>query len=315
MDCDHLHFPCRRPRRIVQARPQSSDEWTNMAAPALAIPNCPACASTTTKDLMVHNGHQLKTCSRCKFVFTAQRSFTTIPYEDTPLGMAAYQSMIKAAERTYRRELGFRDLWWFQRKALKWLHARLRTGRVLDISSGPGTMLMVARQVYGYDVQGVEPVATAVESAIRFGVPTFCGTAQDYAKKQPEKFDAITSFEVLQHVVDPAAFLQTAKQLLKQNAILILSTPNLDDPYCLQQKNAPAMPPPQINFFSRRSLKVLLERAGFAVTRTYTLPIPTSSVRNLYGKKGLLIRIPYLFAQRFAGKADGTTLLIMAAPM
>lgn len=174
---------------------------------------------------------------------------------------------------------------------------------------------MVARQLYGYDVQGVEPVAVAVESAIKFGVPTFCGTMQDYAKMQPVKFDAITSFEVLEQVVDPAEFSQTAKRLLKPNAILILSMPNLDDPYCLQQQIAPAMPPPHINFFSRRRLKILLERTGFAVTRTYTLPIATSSVRNRYGREGFLIRIPYLLVQRFAGKADGTTLLIMATPM
>jgi 2-polyprenyl-3-methyl-5-hydroxy-6-metoxy-1,4-benzoquinol methylase len=285
-----------------------------MAAPALAVPNCPACASSATKDLMVYGGHQLRICNHCEFVFTAQRNFATSPYEDTPSGKAAYQSRIKAAERTHRGELGFRDLWWFQRKALKWLHTRLGTGRLLDIGSGPGAMLMVARQLYGFDVQGVEPVAIAVESAIKFGVPTFYGTLQDYAKEKPGKFDAISSFEVLEHVADPVEFLQTANQLLKPNAILILSMPNLDDPYCLQQQIAPTMPPPHINFFSRRSLKVLLDRAGFSIMRAYTLPIPTSSVRNVYGKEGFLIRIPYLFARRFAGKADGTTLLIMATP-
>jgi len=261
-----------------------------------------------------YNGFPLRTCVNCKFVFTAQRSFATSQYEDIYSGVTAYRGMVQAAEQTYRGEKGFRDLWWFKRKALNWLRTRTPAGRILDVGSGPGTLLIIAKRVYGYEVQGVEPAAIAAEAANRYGVPTFCGTLQEYARTQANKFDAITSFEVLEHVTDPLEFLQTAKSLLKKNGTLIISMPNADDPYCLQQRIAPAMPPIHINFFSRRSLRCLLERAGFTIVRTYTLPIPTSSVRNVYGKKGFLLRIPYLLARRLIGKADGTTLLTMAAP-
>jgi 2-polyprenyl-3-methyl-5-hydroxy-6-metoxy-1,4-benzoquinol methylase len=263
---------------------------------------------------MVYNGYTLRTCGQCNFVFTAQRSFATSQYEDIYSGVIAYQRMIQEAQQTHLGDKGLRDLWWFKRKALRWLRGSLPKARLLDVGSGPGTLLMVARRVYGYEVQGVEPAKIAADAANGYEVPTYCGTVQDYAKTHSEKFDAITSFEVLEHVAEPLDFLQTIRTLLKKDGLLILSTPNLDDPYCLRQRIPPAMPPIHINFFSRRSLKPLLERAGLTTVRTFTLPIPTSTVRNVCGKSGFLARLPYLFARRLVGRADGTTLLTMARP-
>ena len=114
---------------------------------------------------------------------------------------------------------------------------------------------------------------------------------------------------------DPLLFLSTAKSLLKTNGLLFLSVPNLDDPYCLQQQITPAMPPIHINFFARKSLGALLQRSGFAIQRAYSLPIPSSSVRNIYGWGGFVMMLPYLAFARGIGKADGTTLLTMAKPI
>src|SRR5262249_36171986 len=154
--------------------------------------------------------------------------------------------------------------------------------------------------------------SAAAKVANEFGIPTFCGTIEEFERQNANKFDAITSFEVLEHVPDPLSVLVAARQMLKREGALVLSVPNLDDPYCLNQQITPAMPPIHINFFSRSSLGALLERAGFELRRSFTLPIPTSSVRNIYGVRGFLLRLPYLAARRLVGMADGTTLLVMA---
>lgn len=284
-----------------------------MTAAAVLV-SCPACTFEITDNFKIYNGYQLNKCNQCGFVFVAQRTFPANRYEDVYSGVTAYRMMIDDARLTYEGKKGYGELWWFKRKALAWLHARLSDGRLLDLGSGPGTLLMVARQKYGYEVQGVEPAANAAEIANGYGVPTYCGTVEEFAAQDPEKFDAIASFEVLEHVPDPFSFLSSARRLLKEKGVLVLSMPNLDDPYCLQQQIPPAMPPIHINFFSRASLRFLLERAGFEMQRTYTLPIPTSSVRNIYGAHGFLKRIPYLALTRLVGRQDGTTLLVMAAP-
>jgi 2-polyprenyl-3-methyl-5-hydroxy-6-metoxy-1,4-benzoquinol methylase len=203
--------------------------------------DCPACGFDQSADHKVYNGHQLKRCNRCALVFTAERSFSTAQYEDVYSGVTAYRMMMDGARLTHEGKKGYNDLWWFKRKALKWLHMRVPKGRLLDLGSGPGTLLMIAREKYGYEVQGVEPASAAAEVANRYGVPTYCGTVEEFAAQHPEKFDAITAFEVLEHVADPLSFLTAAKKLLNRKGILLLSMPNLDDPYCLRQPNAAAM--------------------------------------------------------------------------
>jgi len=267
-----------------------------------------------TENYKIYNGHQLNKCSRCGFVFTAERKFPVNQYEDVYSGLTAYRMMIDDARLTFEGKSGYRQLWWFKRKALSWLHGRLSSGHLLDLGSGPGTLLMVAHRKYGYEVQGVEPASAAAAVANGYGVPTFCGTVEEYCAHAREKFDAITSFEVLEHVPDPLSFLSSAKRLLKDQGVLLLSVPNLDDRYCLHQQIKPAMPPIHINFFSRKSLRFLLKRAGFKMQRTYTLPIPTSSVRNIHGLRGFILRIPYLAITRLFECQDGTTLLVMATP-
>jgi 2-polyprenyl-3-methyl-5-hydroxy-6-metoxy-1,4-benzoquinol methylase len=275
---------------------------------------CPACGSENTGHHSTYNGHALKRCNVCSFVFTAERNFQSGQYDDVYSGVTAYQMMIEDARLTQAGAKGFRHLWWFKKMALKWLRALVPNGRLLDLGSGPGTLLMVARRDFGYQVQGVEPASNAAAIANSYGVPTYCGTVEEFQSRHPNKFDAITSFEVLEHVPDPLSFIRAARKLLKQDGLLILSVPNLDDPYCLKQQITPTMPPIHINFFSRKSIERLLSRSGFTIRRTYTLPIPTSSVRNIYGRIGFLMRLPYLAVSKLIGNQDGTTLLVMATP-
>ncbi len=274
--------------------------------------NCPACGSDKTGQHSIYNGHALKRCNVCSFVFTAERNFETSQYDDVYSGVTAYQMMIDDARLTHAGAKGFRHLWWFKRMALKWLRALVPSGRLLDLGSGPGTLLMVARRDFGYQIQGVEPASNAAAIANSYGVPTFCGTVEEFQGRHPDKFDAITSFEVLEHVPDPVSFIKAARKMLKQDGLLLLSVPNLDDPYCLKQKIPPTMPPIHINFFSRKSLAALLSRSGFTIRRAYTLPIPTSSVRNIYGRSGFFWRLPYILVTKIIGRQDGTTLLVMA---
>jgi 2-polyprenyl-3-methyl-5-hydroxy-6-metoxy-1,4-benzoquinol methylase len=276
---------------------------------------CPACNSQNVQNYTIYNGHLLDRCDKCGLVFTEQRQFSTAQYEDVYSGVTAYRRMIDDARQTYEGKKGYRDLWWFKRMGLRWVHSYVSSGQLLDIGSGPGTLLLVARREFGFEVQGIEPASAAAAIANELGAPTYCGTIEQFEKQSSKRFEAITSFEVIEHVSDPLSILTAARTLLKPNGLLILSVPNLDDPYCLQQQIPPATPPIHINFFSRRSLNALLERSGFELNRSFTLPIPTSSVRNVHGKYGFILRLPSLGLRKIIGMVDGTTLLIMATPI
>jgi hypothetical protein len=56
----------------------------------------------------------------------------------------------------------------------------------------------------------------------------------------------------------------------------------------------------------------MLEAVGLELIRFHSLPIPTSSVRNVEGKAKAMRVMPWLALQRLMGRADGTTLITMA---
>ena len=254
---------------------------------------------------------QLLHCTVCKLVYTAVRDFSGDLYDQIYENIGGYRQMMDVADRTARGEAGFQQLWWFKRMALRWLEKATPGRRMIDVGCGPGTFLLVAKR-RGWEVAGVEPAAEAAAKARGFGLDVYHGYLSEFVKTKPGPFDVAVSFEVLEHVPDPVAVLHEIHCLLKPGGLAFISVPNQDDRYCLEVPNPLAMPPIHINFFNRSSLSKALTIAGFDVVRFKSLPIPTSSVRNTYGTRGFLVRLPYLILASAVGRADGTSLTVLA---
>ena len=279
----------------------------------VAVHHCPVCEGAEQRAAFVYNGFQLKRCGSCELVYTEVREFPDDLYTDVYATQWFYRQMLDAADRTARGEWGRKQLWWYKKMVLRWLKRLTAGRRLLDIGCGPGTFLLVARQE-GWNGEGVEPAQEAAKKAISLGLAVFSGYVKDYVASSPSPFDAIVSFEVLEHVPNPVDVLRDIRALLKPDGVLVLSVPNLDDPYCLKQQSELAMPPIHINFFNRRSLGRALQEAGFEIDRFFSLPIPTGSVRKTYGTKAFFLRLPGLLLAKLIGRADGTTLLAVARP-
>lgn len=274
---------------------------------------CPLCGSGSQDSIDSFNSYAMSRCRDCSFVYTQLRRIPPEQYEEVYSGEADYREMVDVAEKTASGKWGFRQLRWFKRTALRWIENDRPGGRLLDVGTGPGTFLLVAQQ-RGLSVKGVEPTKLAADKGRSLGVEIFNGVIEDFAASHDEKFDVVTSFEVMEHVPDVLSMLTSIRSVLKPDGIFVFSVPNLDDPYCLRQTIPVNIPPIHINFFRRQSMSTALEQAGFAPERYASRPIPTSTVRNDYGLAGLIVRAPMLSLLSLAGKADGTTLLGMARP-
>ncbi|MFQ5894544.1 MAG: methyltransferase domain-containing protein [Nitrospinota bacterium] len=186
-----------------------------------------------------------------------------------------------------------RIMWYFS-WALKNLPKK---GKLLDIGCGAGTFVAYASKE-GYEASGIDFSVEAIEAGKRrFGIESlFATTLEEFRRGQPhEIFDAITSFEVLEHVESPALFLGEMKELLKPGGRIALSVPNRDR-WPVREFND--YPPHHLTQWSERSLRRLLEALGFEILQIERTPIPLS-INFFYGYlvRILLYKILNLYAK------------------
>ncbi|MEQ8847846.1 class I SAM-dependent methyltransferase [Botrimarina sp.] len=104
---------------------------------------------------------------------------------------------------------------------------RLAPGcRLLDAGAGGGEFVHLATR-RGFAAQGVEPNRGYAEFAIReYGVPVFNGFYQD-APFQPEQFDCVTMFHVLEHLEQPVDALRLLAGWLRPGGTMVVEVPSL----------------------------------------------------------------------------------------
>src|SRR5579862_5991601 len=97
-------------------------------------------------------------------------------------------------------------------------------GKLLDVGCGAGGYLRLMRSL-GWEVEGVEFDAAAVEAARRDGLRVRCGSLEDQGYASAS-FDVIMMQHVIEHVPDPVATLEECARLLRPGGELVLFTPN-----------------------------------------------------------------------------------------
>ncbi|HEY4174419.1 MAG TPA: bifunctional 2-polyprenyl-6-hydroxyphenol methylase/3-demethylubiquinol 3-O-methyltransferase UbiG, partial [Rhodopila sp.] len=132
--------------------------------------------------------------------------------------------------------------WWDPRGPMKPLHqmnpARIAwiethlpsPTRILDVGCGAGLAAeALARK--GHTVLGIDAAGEAINAARAHAegqnLPLTYRTAlAEDILSEGQTFPTITALEVIEHVPDPAAFIQVLAALLEPNGVLILSTLN-----------------------------------------------------------------------------------------
>ncbi|HWI15873.1 MAG TPA: class I SAM-dependent methyltransferase [Burkholderiales bacterium] len=97
--------------------------------------------------------------------------------------------------------------------------------RVLDIGCFDGTFL--ASLGPDVDKYGIEIMPSAADAARSKGIRI---VASDFASlaSTPGAYDAITAFDVIEHVEDPVAFLALLARAMRPGGVIVVSTGNLD---------------------------------------------------------------------------------------
>lgn len=98
---------------------------------------------------------------------------------------------------------------------------------VLDAACGNGGLGKLIKDEWGIRVCGVDFSKKGIMLAKRNGIEAKVG---DLSKKIPfgnKSFDMVFSSETIEHLVNPDRFIKEVHRILKQDGLLVLTTPNL----------------------------------------------------------------------------------------
>jgi len=152
--------------------------------------------------------------------------------------------------------------------------------RILDFGCGWGFFLAAAK-ARGWQAHGLEPLpGHAVYARAKFDVDVVTDTLRD-TSFAPEMFDAVTAFQVFEHIPDPSGDVQRLHRILKPGGVVLIEVPNIDtwSVGMLKDKHRHFVQD-HLNFFSAHTLSNLLERNGFSVLTSYK-PTRRMSYRHL----------------------------------
>lgn len=241
------------------------------------IASCPLdCEGTLAPTDIVLPESPLMRCAHCGQLVSrasAARYEQSMAEFDDPRG-----TLPDAASAPRRDEISLRRL-----KLIETMIGKPREKiRLLDVGCSSGAFLRAARAA-GFAAEGVEPALQAARTARAAGLAVFRGTLAE-AAYPPRSFDAVTMFEVIEHLADPLAVVGECRRVLQPRGLLVIGTGNT------ASWTARAMKARweyfhidrhggHVSFYHPASIRVLAQKTGFGVAR-----IATRSVR--FAEKG-----------------------------
>jgi SAM-dependent methyltransferase len=225
---------------------------------------CRICGSRLDGPFLTGDPWRVRRCRTCTAAFI-------VPVPSAEVLEAAYHEGGYADERGQVAAPLDRLLDAFSRRRLEFAAGDKISGRFLEVGSGKGRLLKVAR-AKGFDAIGVEPHSGRREFGTnRYDIEVFNGPLADFP---PERgpFDVIAMWHVLEHVPEPVDFLRQVYKLLADDGRLAIEVPNLNSwaRFATGEAWFPWQLPYHLVHFTPRAMEVALSRAGFELTSMTT---------------------------------------------
>ncbi|HVZ18361.1 MAG TPA: class I SAM-dependent methyltransferase, partial [Terriglobales bacterium] len=245
-----------------------------MAAP-IETRVCVLCGSSDSRLLITKSGYNVARCSGCGLVFVSNP-----PTPEQLREIYSFQS-------GYHENLAVEDDSLDRHRAAArahrlFLETACRPGRLLDIGCSVGFFLREAQSAR-WVAEGVEYSADTADLARKRGLTVHVG-AVDNVDLPDQSFDAITMWDVIEHMPAPLSALVAARRLLKKGGILAIETPNVDGLFpSISLRFVPVLrfwrhpePPSHLFQFSKTTLARALKQTGYEIVRVRDDRIPIS---------------------------------------
>jgi SAM-dependent methyltransferase len=161
-----------------------------------------------------------------------------------------------------------------------------RRAGLLDIGTGSGFVLELAHDSGWTGVRGVEPSADAIAQARPDIRPRIAADVMRPGLFKPESFDAVTMFQVLDHMPDPATLLDECHRVLRPGGVVLAFNHNVEAFSArMLGERSPIIDVEHTYLYTPATMRVLFDRCGFDV-------VSVKPVRNTYSLRYLAHLLP-----------------------
>lgn len=221
--------------------------------------SCPTCGSTDARHELDKDHMQLVRCAACDLVYVSptfdeahyKKVYASREYQDIvrDLGMKSHEYRVGRFGR--------------ERVALMAAHLSTAAPRYLDVGCSTGFVVEAARDA-GWQAIGVDLNPSAVEFGTARGLD-LRAVELEASGLEPESFDAVSLFDVLEHLIDPVRTLRACARLIKPGGIVFVYVPNYDSASrLLMGKDAHFIwPTHHLNYYTPATIRDLMTREGF----------------------------------------------------
>jgi len=295
--------------------------------------DCPVCNQggfSNCKVALKLNGWNIVKCSSCGFCFVNPRLKEKLIIEGYD-NKNEFASQIHCTADLYEYYQDYHDgtkLGNFKR-ILDNIERLTGKGRMLDFGCGTGTFLKIAKE-NGWNVFGLEVGSWAKKSAEEIGFDLFVGTLEE-ARYPNELFDVVFCSSVLEHLWNPLKELKEINRILRANGLFVATgIPNFNSFSIIIKRDSFKSNKPlgHLNYFTPKTLKILIEKAGFKVIRLDSFGFNYEDVfgrqilneknrmagrNNVHQKESCLKGVLKIFCRQIFSKMGiGTTLEVYA---
>lgn len=222
---------------------------------------CPICHAEKKTPVYTIDKFSYFECDSCKGIYTDP--FIKETYINMMYSSGVYNEY---QQKLVHNSSGLRKDLLDKRKIAQIENHQPKKGKLLDVGCGQGSFLKSCKDG-GWQVKGVDPsLNAAVKAKELYGFDVITSRFEDLSEE--EKYDCVTLWGVLEHVLTPLDILNKASALCNKNAIVQFEVPSSD---CFLKKYLEKysfLPTRYIEsgrhniFFSRKSIEWMLEQAG-----------------------------------------------------
>ncbi|HEY2820236.1 MAG TPA: methyltransferase domain-containing protein [Candidatus Acidoferrum sp.] len=144
--------------------------------------------------------------------------------------------------------------------------------KILEIGCGSGHFIDMAKAEAGLSIEGLEQNREAIRTAVEKGLVVHEASVEEIAKDYPRSFDAICSFQVIEHVPRLAEFVNHCCSMLKPGGLFIAAMPNQRS-YVRRMVNPLDMPPHHMTRWTRASILQIQNYFPLKLARTAYEPL------------------------------------------